>query len=108
MERSARFRRRSSMKALAAIVAVGLALCASAEAKFQIGLTASDTTPARGQRVTLTVRSEQKLDYDLRLIAVAPGQNTFRVVATITGDTRYPDPDVARHGFEVRLVRIGS
>jgi hypothetical protein len=30
----------------------------------------------------------------------------FRVVATITGDTSHPDPNVDRHGFEIRLARI--
>ena len=33
-------------------------------------------------------------------------QPVFKVVATITGDTRYPDPNVARHGFEIRLQRV--
>jgi hypothetical protein len=94
------------VKALAATGVVALILCASAFAKFQISVTASDTTPAAGQRVTLIVRSERRLDYNLRLIAVAPGRNIFRVVATITGDTRHPDPNIARDGFEVRLVRI--
>ncbi len=94
------------MKALAATVIVALVLCASALAKFQISVAASDATPAVGQRVTLTVRSERSLDHDLRLIAVAPGRNIFRVVATITGDTSRPDPNIARNGFEVRLVRI--
>jgi hypothetical protein len=94
------------VKALAATGVVALILCASAFAKFQISVTASDTTPAAGQRVTLIVRSERRLDYNLRLIAVAPGRNIFRVVATITGDTSHPDPNIARNGFEVRLVRI--
>ena len=94
------------MKALAVAGIVALILCASALAKFQISVAASDTTPAVGQPVTLIVRSEQRLDYNLRLIAVAPGRNIFRVVATITGDTSRPDPNIARNGFEVRLVRI--
>jgi hypothetical protein len=94
------------MKTLAAAVILALVLCASALAKFQISVAASDTTPAVGQRVTLIVRSERRLDYNLRLIAVAPGRNTFRVVATITGDTSRPDPNIARNGFEVPLVRI--
>lgn len=94
------------MKALAAAGIVALILCASALAKFQISVAANDTTPAVGQRVTIIVRSEQKLDYNLRLIAVAPGKDIFRVVATITGDTSRPDPNVARNGFEVPLVRI--
>lgn len=93
------------MKALAVSGAVALILCAAAAAKFQISVAASDPTPAVGQRVTLTVRSERKLDYNLRLIAVAPGRDIFRVVATITGDTGRPDPNVARNGFEVPLVR---
>jgi hypothetical protein len=94
------------MKTLAAAVIVALVLCASALAKFQISVAASDTTPAVGQRVTLIVRSERRLDYNLRLIAVAPGRNIFRVVATITGDTSRPDPNIARNGFEVPLVRV--
>lgn len=89
--------------ALAAIV-----LAAPAAAKVRVVVTASDTTPAVGQRVTLTVRSGQKLDWNLRLIAVAPGQPVFRVVATITGDTSRPDPNVAAHGFEIRLTRIAA
>jgi hypothetical protein len=94
------------VKALAASGITALVLCAPASAKFAISVAANDTTPAVGQRVTLIVRSEQRLDYDLRLIAVAPGNDIFRVVATITGDTSRPDPNVARHGFEVHLVRL--
>ena len=52
------------------------------------------------------VTSERSLAYDLRLMAVAPAANVFRVVATITGDTGRPDPNVARHGFEIDLKRI--
>ncbi len=94
------------MKALVATGIVALTLCASALAKFQISVAASDSTPAVGQQVTMVVRSERRLDYNLRLIAVAPGKNIFRVVATITGDTSRPDPNVARNGFEVRLIRV--
>ena len=57
------------------------------------------------QRVTLVVRSERDLDYDLRLIAVAPGQPVVRVVATITGDTGRPIQNVQRRGFEIDLTR---
>jgi hypothetical protein len=96
------------MRALAATGIGALVLCAPAFAKFQISIGASDRTPAVGQRVTVVVRSERPLDYNLRLMAVAPGRDIFRVVATITGDTSYPDPNVARNGFEVRLVRVAS
>jgi hypothetical protein len=106
MEPILRSRCRSSVKALAFAATLALVLCASALAKFQISVAASDTTPAVGKLVTLTVRSEESLDFDLRLIAVAPGRNIFRVVATITGDTSRPDPNVARNGFEVPLLRV--
>ena len=91
------------------LVAAGVAtqvLCASASAKFGISIATGDSTPALGQPITVVVRSERELDYDLRLIAVAPGKNIFRVVATITGDTSRPDPNIARNGFEVQLVRV--
>ena len=94
------------MRAIAATGIAALVLCAPASAKFQISVAANDVTPAVGQKVTVVVRSEQRLDYNLRLMAVAPGKNIFKVVATITGDTSYPDPNVARNGFEVRLSRI--
>ena len=80
------------MKALAFAATIALIVCASALAKFQISVAASDRTPAVGKPVTLTVRSEVNLDHNLRLIAVAPGRNIFRVVATITGDNQPPRP----------------
>lgn len=93
------------MKAFVAVGLLALVVCGSAFAKFSITIAASDTTPAVGERVKLVVRSERDLDYDLRLIAVAPGQPVFRVVATITGDTGRPIPNVQRRGFEIDLTR---
>lgn len=93
------------MKAFVAVGLLALVVCGVALAKFSISIAASDTEPAVGQRVTLVVRGERDLDYDLRLIAVAPGQPVFRVVATITGDTGRPIPDVQRRGFELELTR---
>ena len=93
------------MKAFVAACLLALVVCGAALAKFSISIAASDTTPAVGQRVTLVVRSERDLDYDLRLIAVGPGQPVFRVVATITGDTGRPIPNVHRRGFEINLTR---
>jgi hypothetical protein len=93
------------VKALAAIGFAALLICSPAFAKIRISVTASDTTPAVGQRVRVVVGSERPLDYGLRLIAVAPGRPVFRVVATITGDTRYPDPTIAHDGFEIHLTR---
>lgn len=105
MDPTAPLRCRRGVKTFGAIGLVALVVCAPAVAKFSISIRASDTTPTVGQRVTLTVHSGQAVDYDLRLIAVAPGQPVFRVVATITGDTSRPDPNVARHGFEIDLTR---
>jgi hypothetical protein len=82
-------------------------VCAPALAKFDISIGVGDRTPAVGQKVALTVRSARALDYNLRLIAVAPGKPVFRVVATITGDTSHPVANVARAGFEIFLTRLG-
>jgi hypothetical protein len=106
MERAARFRCRNGVKALAAAGLAALILCAPAFAKFRISIAGSDATPTVGQRVTVIVRSERALDYNLRLIAVAPGKPVFQVVATITGDTSHPDPNIAHDGFEIHLSRI--
>jgi hypothetical protein len=106
MDPAAQIRCRTNMRTLAAIGFVALVACSSAFAKFRIAIVAGDLTPAVGQRVTFVVRSERDVDYNLRLIAVAPGQPVFRVVATITGDTSRPDPNVTRHGFEIRLARM--
>ena len=95
------------MKTLAALSVLGLVVCGAAFAKSRMSITASDSTPDRGQRVALVVRSERALDFDPRLMAVAPGQPVFHVVATITGDTGHPDPNVAQHGYEIHLVRVG-
>lgn len=94
------------MRVLIASGFTALVLCAPASAKFRVSITASDMTPAVGQRVTVVVRAERALDFNLRLIAVAPGQPVFHVVATITGDTSRPDPNIRRHGFEIKLARV--
>lgn len=106
MEQFPRPRCRGGVKALGVAGLAALFLCAPAAAKFSISIAPSDTTPAVGQRVTVVVRSGRALDYDLRLVAVAPGKPVFRVVATITGDTSYPDPNIAQNGFEIQLARI--
>lgn len=94
------------MKTVVVAGLCALALCAPAWAKIDVSIRAGDRTPAVGQRVAFVVRSAQALDFNLRLIAVAPRQPVFRVVATITGDTSKPDPNVRRHGFEIKLTRI--
>lgn len=94
------------VRAVAVAAFSALLLCSAAAAKFRVSIAAGDATPAVGKPVTLVVRSGQAPGYDLRLIAVAPGQPVFRVVATITGDTSRPLPNVARRGFEIDLRRV--
>ena len=94
------------VKVFAIAVLAALTFSGSALAKFDISIRSSDDTPTVGQRVTFVVRADRALTHNLRLIAVAPGQPVFRVVATITGDTSRPDPNVARHGFKVKLTKI--
>lgn len=106
MDSRGSLRRSRGVKTLGAALVVSLIVCGTALAKFRLTITASDPTPAVGQRVTLVVRSDRAVPTDLRLIAVAPGQPVFRVVATITGDTGRPDPNVDRHGFEIDLTRM--
>jgi ABC-type amino acid transport substrate-binding protein len=96
----------NGMKAILVAALLALLACGPASAKFRVTVAASDAAPAVGQRVAFVVRSERPLDYDLRLVAIAPGANVFRVVATITGDTGFPDRNVKRHGFEIDLARV--
>jgi hypothetical protein len=107
MEPRAWHRRIQGVKILSvAVMAGALLVPPAALAKFRISVAANNATPRVGQRVTLVVRSELALKYNLRLIAVAPGAPVFDVVATITGDASNPDPKVAQHGFEVKLARL--
>jgi hypothetical protein len=94
------------VKVFAVLCLAALVVCTPALAKFAISVGATDRTPAVDQRVSLVVRSGRALDYNLRLVAVAPGKPIFQVVATITGDTSRPDPNIARDGFEIHLVRV--
>lgn len=97
---------RRHVKILSAAAIIALVLATAGSAKVGISIAASDTTPGVGQLVSVVVRSERRLDHDLRLMAVAPGKDIFTVVATLTGDTSRPDPNIARNGFEVRLRRL--
>ncbi len=99
-------RARLGATALGAAVLAASALSLPAGAKLGFTVRASHRTPAIGQAVRVTVRSERPLDFNLRLIAVAPRQPVFRVVATITGDTGRPISNVSARGFEVPLTRV--
>jgi hypothetical protein len=94
------------MRALGAAFAVALCFAPAASAKFRMWLTVGDMTPAVGQRVLVVVHAGVPLSYDLRLMAVAPGRNPFRVAGTITGDVSRPHATIPRDGFELHLTRL--
>jgi hypothetical protein len=83
-------------------------LCGTALAKIDVSIHASTGHPRTGQKVTFVVRSGAALKWNLRLIAVAPGQQMLRVVGAFTGDTSRPDHHVHRDGFEIHLRRLAA
>ena len=88
------------------LAALMLAAAPPAVAKFKLSLAVADSTPAVRQPVTVVVRSGVELDYDLRLIAVAPKKSWYDVVGVVTGDSRIAKASIPPDGFEVRLVRV--
>jgi hypothetical protein len=94
------------MKALVALSVVALCAAPVATAKFKMWLAIGDTTPAVGQPVTVVLRSEVKLDYDLKLIAVGPGKSWYDVVGVVTGDSVIAKAKIPHDGFAVPLVRV--
>lgn len=95
----------TSMRIFLAAAVLALCLVPAATAKFRISLALGDSTPAVRQPVTVVVRSGVDLDYDLKLIAVAPGKSWYDVVGVITGDSRIARANIPRDGFAIRLVR---
>src|SRR5215218_2818896 len=89
----------------AGLAASALSLAPAAGAKFRLGLSVSDSTPAVGQPVTVVLRSGVPLDFDLKLIAVAPGRSWYDVVGVVTGESRLAKADIPRDGFGVPVVR---
>ena len=85
-----------------------LALCLApvASAKFKMWLTIGDSTPRIGQAVTVVLHAERNLDYDLKLIAVAPGKSWYDVVGRVTGDSSRARASIPRDGFAVPVTRI--
>jgi len=66
---------RGSVKAKVLVGVAVVALCVApvASAKFKMWLTVGDSTPRIGQSVTVVLRAERNLDYDLKLIAGVGG-----------------------------------
>ena len=96
------------MKARVLVGVAVLALCVApvASAKFKMWLTIGDSTPRIGQSVTVVLHAERDLDYDLKLIAVAPGKSWYDVVGRVTGDSSRARASIPRDGFAVPVTRI--
>ena len=77
-------------------------------AKFGISVSVSDNTPAVGQPVTVVVRSDVDLEYDLELIAVAPGKDLYDVVGRVTGDSSLARATIPPDGHWVPLQRVAT
>ena len=101
-------RRRGSVKTRVLVGVAVLALCVTpiASAKFKMWLTVGDSTPRIGQSVTVVLRAERNLDYDLKLIAVAPGKSWYDVVGRVTGDSSRARASIPRDGFAVPVTRV--
>jgi hypothetical protein len=91
---------------VAALVVLALCVVPAASAKFKLGLTVDDVTPAVGQPLTAVLRAGVALDYDLKLIVVAPGKSWYDVVGVVTGDSKIAKANIPVDGFEVPVTRI--
>ncbi|MGZ8715732.1 MAG: hypothetical protein ACXWYO_01335 [Gaiellaceae bacterium] len=96
------------MRVFATVAVAVLALCVvpAAAAKFRLSLALGDSSPKVGQPITVVLRAGVDLDYDLKLIAVAPGKSWYDVVGKVTGDSGIAKADIPRDGFAVPVVRI--
>ena len=99
---------RGSVKAKVLVGVAVLALCLApvASAKFKMWLTVGDSTPRIGQSITIVLHAERNLDYDLKLIAVAPGKSWYDVVGRVTGDSSRARASIPRDGFSVPVTRV--
>lgn len=96
------------MKVFVSVAVLALCVAPAAGAKFRLSLALGDNSPKIGQPITVVLRAEIDLDYDLELIAVAPGKSWYDVVGTVTGDSRIADARIPRDGFAVPVVRVAS
>ena len=97
---------KKSMRTFIAVAVLALCVAPAATAKFKLSLALGDSTPAVRQPITVVIRSGVDLDYDLKLIAVAPGASWYDVVGLVTGDSLIATATIPRDGFAVPLVRV--
>ena len=93
-------------KVLVGVAVLALCLAPVASAKVKMWLTVGDSTPRIGQSITIVLHAERNLDYDLKLIAVAPGKSWYDVVGRVTGDSSRARASIPRDGFSVPVARI--
>ncbi|RDI73915.1 hypothetical protein Gocc_2479 [Gaiella occulta] len=91
---------------VAVALLVALSVAPAASAKLRMWLTVGDGKPRVGQPVTVTLRAERELAYDLKLIAVAPGKSWYDVVGVVTGDSSRAKARIPRDGFGVPVARV--
>jgi hypothetical protein len=97
------------VKTLAVAAAVACIAAPVAFAKFRMTMTLGDSTPRANQPFTVIVRTGEAippLDY-IKLMAVAPGQDWYQVVGTLSGDSSLAHADIPHDGFQIKLVRSG-
>jgi len=91
------------------IVALCVATIAApaAFAKGRITVSVADRTPRVGQPFAVELHTGWVVPaYDwLRLIAVAPGNDWYDVVGTVTGDSSRAHANIPHDGFEITLKR---
>lgn len=94
------------MKILVTAAVLALCVAPAATAKFRLSLALGDGSPTVGQPITVVLRAVIDLDYDLELIAVAPGKSWYDVVGVVTGDSVLAKASIPRDGFAVPVVRV--
>jgi hypothetical protein len=96
------------MRTLAAALCVAAVAAPAAAAKGRIVVGIADRTPGVGHTFAVDVRTGFVVPPDdwLRLIAVAPGQDWYQVVGTVTGDSSLTHASIPHDGFQIRLRRV--
>jgi hypothetical protein len=97
---------REHMRVFAAVVAVSLIAVPSAAAKIKLSLSVATSPVQTGKPVVLFLRAAAPLDFNLKLIAVAPGRSWFSVVGVVTGDSRIAKATIPRDGFQIPVRRL--
>lgn len=101
--------KRTPLLTIALLASIASVITAPAAfAKGQIGIRISDTTPRVGETFEVQLHTGWVVPHNdwLRLIAVAPGNNWYDVVGTVTGDSSLTHARIPEDGFEIKLKRI--